>query len=108
MHDPDVNNFNRIIRVAGFTADGKYAISGGDDNHLKVWDVSTHAEVAGVTLDGAVFSLATTADDYFVVGTRGGGVAIIKFLRPDAAPGKPPLQESAGIPVSTGQGPTSR
>jgi WD40 repeat protein len=45
--------------------DGKTAVSGSDDNTLKVWDVARGACLASFTADGALVCVALKGDRVF-------------------------------------------
>jgi len=59
---------NEAVRAVAITADGRYVISGSDDNTLRVWDLATGE--TKTTLRGhssSVFAVAVTSDGRYVV-----------------------------------------
>jgi len=55
-----------VLRVA-FSPDGKYVVSGGDDNTVRVWDAITGKEIARMSHDDAVRAIAFSPDGRYVV-----------------------------------------
>ncbi len=59
--------------AVALSGDGKTAVSGSEDNTLKVWDVARGACLASFTADGALLSVALRGDRVFA-GDRFGHV----------------------------------
>ena len=59
-----------VISVA-FSPDGKYVVSGSDDNTARVWEACSGKEIARMTHDGEVNSVAFSPDGKYVVSGSG-------------------------------------
>jgi WD40 repeat protein len=69
------------VNAVALSADGRYALSGSDDNTLKVWNISSGHVLASFTSDGAFFSLALHPDGYHVLaGDVFGRVHLLEVL----------------------------
>ena len=56
------------VNSVAFSPDGKYVVSGSDDNTARVWEAATGKEVAHMTHDGCcVTSVAFSPDGKYVV-----------------------------------------
>jgi WD40 repeat protein len=63
-----LSGHNAAVEVAVFSHDGKYIISGGQDDVLRLWEVASGKEVRRFTgHTGTVMSLAFTPDDCHIV-----------------------------------------
>jgi hypothetical protein len=60
-----------IFKAKSFSRNGRFALTGGDDRKLKVFNVSDGQGVLEVTLDAGVFLLATSAANHIIAGTQG-------------------------------------
>ena len=60
------------VNAVAITPDGNTAVSGSDDNTLRVWDVATGELVVFYPLDSAGTSVAVTKDDHVIAGTASG------------------------------------
>lgn len=69
-YEPIPSSTLHLLQAKDFTRDGVYAFSGGDDSRLKLWVVASGEEKTAVTLDASVFCMATSVDNYIVLGTR--------------------------------------
>ena len=54
IHDDDVTS-------VAFSPDGKYVVSGSDDNTARVWEAGTGKEIARMTHDGIGVPLSPSA-----------------------------------------------
>jgi WD40 repeat protein len=61
------------------TADGKRAISGSDDNTVKVWNLETGEVIASFTGDGSINCCAVAPDGVTIV--AGDALGRVPFLR---------------------------
>jgi len=68
-------NYDGIVWTVAFSPDGKYVVSGGDDNTARVWEAATGKEIARITHDGTVYSVAFGLDGKYVVSGSGDGTA---------------------------------
>jgi WD40 repeat protein len=60
MHD-------KAVSAVAFSPDGKYVVSGSDDNTARVWEAGTGREIAGMTHDSPVTSVDFSPDGKYVV-----------------------------------------
>ena len=65
---------NKVNSVA-FSPDGKYVVSGSDDDTARVWEAATGMEIARMTYDGHVNSVAFSPDGKYVVSGSDDGTA---------------------------------
>jgi len=65
---------DRINSVA-FSRDGKWVVSGSDDNTVRVWETNTGTEISRMTHDGPVTSVAISPDSKWVVSGSKDGTA---------------------------------
>ncbi|NMG19293.1 WD40 repeat domain-containing protein [Brasilonema bromeliae] len=83
----------RSQRVAGVppavavTPDGKYVISGSEDNTLKVWNLETGEVIASFTADSALMCCAVAPDGVTIA--AGEVTGRIHFLRLEGMEAKP-------------------
>jgi WD40 repeat protein len=57
-----------VVLSVAVTPDGKYVVSGSNDNTVRLWELATGQEVRRFTRhEGAVLSLAVTPDGEYVV-----------------------------------------
>lgn len=59
------------FKAKAFSRDGRFALTGGDDRKLKIFNVADGQDVLGVTLDAGVFLLATSTANHIIAGTQG-------------------------------------
>ena len=55
------------VRSVAFSPDGKYVVSGSDDNTMRVWEAASGKEIARMTHDNNVTSVAFSPDGKYVV-----------------------------------------
>src|SRR5262249_41667810 len=58
---PVPNGHNGEVFTCSFTPDGAFALSGGWDGHLRLWDSSTGAAVTGLAAGGKAVSACAVA-----------------------------------------------
>ena len=74
------------------TPDGKRAVSGSDDNTLKVWDIESGQVLATFTADGSIDGCAVGPDGVTIVaGDSTGAVHILRLMEPGGQ-GRPDLR----------------
>ena len=63
--------------------DGRRALSGSDDNTLRLWDLEKPGECfAGFTADAAMGCVAFARDDLIVAGSADGRIHILEISEP--------------------------
>ena len=68
----------------GFSADGKWVVSGGTDQMVKVWDVTTGEHLCTFTGDSALLCSAfTSTGRTIVVGEQSGRTHFLRLVLPD-------------------------
>jgi len=65
-----------------FSQEGKYVVSGSDDNTARVWEAATGREVARMTHDGVVNSVDFSPDGRYVVSGSADGTARVRVWQP--------------------------
>ncbi|EGD83552.1 hypothetical protein PTSG_04157 [Salpingoeca rosetta] len=75
----DRDNYARLVISSTFSKDSRYALSGGRDRIVKVWDTQNGDCVAQATFEGGVDKMERTLDGAFVAGTQGGYVALFRL-----------------------------
>ena len=66
-HSIALYGHSRSVNAAKFTKDGKYVITGSDDQTLKVWDANTGHLECSYLVNGAVSSIAIGPDNRTIV-----------------------------------------
>ena len=56
-----------MVNSVAFSPDGKYVVSGSDDDTARVWEAATGKEIARMTHDDDVNSVAFSPDGKYVV-----------------------------------------
>jgi WD40 repeat protein len=67
------------VSAVAVTADGKRAISGSDDNTLKLWNLETGEVIASFTGESSIYCCAVTPDGVTIVAGKASGR--VHFLR---------------------------
>jgi WD40 repeat protein len=63
------------------TPDGKHAISGSDDNTLRVWDIESGQTIASFSVDGSLHACAISPDGKTIVaGEASGRVHLLRLM----------------------------
>ena len=72
------------VSAVAVTPDGRRAISASYDRTLKVWDLHSGSEVAAITLEGALWSVAVAPDGTTILaGDAAGNVYCLHYVEPD-------------------------
>jgi FOG: WD40 repeat len=66
-----------------FSPDGRYVVSGSEDNTARVWEAASGREVARLTHDDWVFDVAFSPDGRYVVSGSWDGTARVWWWRPE-------------------------
>ena len=81
-HAVTLYGHSRSVNAAKFTKDGKFVITGSDDQTLKVWDANTGHLEHSLAVNGAVSSIAVGPDNRtIVVADKSGAVETILVSR---------------------------
>jgi WD40 repeat protein len=67
------------VKAVALTPDGRRAVSGSDDNTLKVWDLESGSLIASFTGESSMFSCAVSPDGLTIVAGEASGK--VHFLR---------------------------
>ncbi|HJH31809.1 MAG TPA: hypothetical protein C5S50_06455 [Methanosarcinaceae archaeon] len=67
------------VNAVAVTPDGKHAISGSDDNTLRVWDIASGEIIASFSGDGFLHACAISPDGRTIVAGEASGR--VHFLR---------------------------
>jgi len=68
------------VEAVAVTPDGKHAISGSDDNTIRVWDIKTGQTISSFSGDGPLLALAISPDgDTIVAGDASGRVHFLRL-----------------------------
>lgn len=72
------------VKAAKFTKDGKYVITGSDDQTLKVWDAKTGKLKLSHFVNGAIYSIAIAPDNRTIVVSDKRGAVETFLIEPDS------------------------
>ena len=82
------------MQAVAVSADGRRAVSGGDDGTVRVWDLEEGVELAFFASDSKITELAVTpAGTRVIAGTSTGPVHLLELCGYEYASGQPPAQE---------------
>jgi hypothetical protein len=82
------------VRAVAIAADGRRAVSGGDDETVRAWDLEEGVEFALFASDSAIAELAITpAGTRVIAGASTGPVHLLELCGYEYANGQPPAQE---------------
>ena len=74
------------VRAVAVTPDGRRAVSASSDQTVKVWDIPSGQELAGIALDGHLDCLALAPDGATIVaGDRAGSVYCLRHVDPNTS-----------------------
>jgi len=70
--DTDPERTHWYVRSVSISPDGRYAISGSDDNTIKVWDIQKGEEIRTLKgHTGSVFSVSISPDGRYAISGLG-------------------------------------
>ena len=72
------NGYTHSVNFVAISPDGKRALSGSEDNTLKLWDVEANEELDAIVVDGRPTNLAVRGD-LALVGNRNTTVTVYRL-----------------------------
>ena len=65
------------MMAVAITPDGEYALSGGDDTLIRVWNLNTRTCIATFAVEDHSTDACAAGDRLFIVGSRNGAVHML-------------------------------